>query len=84
MNKPRGKILVLDEQRKKEFKKDMQRVFRKYGFESGFWMCADANPVTRIGTTVYMGHTNPLAEELRAYAEAMGAIIREEAGHDPK
>lgn len=83
MSSTKGKILVLDEQRKKEFKKDVQRVFRKYGFDNGFWMCADNNPTNRMGTTVYMGHTNPLAEELRGYAEAISAIMREQAGHDP-
>ena len=80
MGKTRGRILVLDEHKKKQFKKDIQLVFRRYGFESGFWMCADMNPTNRMGTTVYMGHTNPMAEELRAYAEAISAIMKEEAG----
>lgn len=77
------RILALDEQRKKQFKKEMQKVFRKFGFETGFWMCANNNPVTGCGDTVYMGHTNPMAAELRGYAEAIASIMREDAGHDP-
>ncbi|MDB5240096.1 MAG: hypothetical protein JWP57_721 [Spirosoma sp.] len=83
MPQQNGKILVLDEHRKKQFKKDIQQVFRRYGFDNGFWMCADNNPTTRLGTTVYMGHTNPLAEELRGYAEAIASLMREQAGHEP-